>query len=78
MRQTSSWKGSKVLTLYIDSTVWEDSRTRRLADRALVRNFWGISDVKRIAATGLDVWGADFEAILSKMEKQIDAMGAEL
>ena len=66
-----------MLTLYIDSTVREASRTRRLADRALARIFRGIPDVKRIAATGLDVWGADVEAVLSATEKQIDARVSE-
>ena len=32
-------------------------------------NFWGIGDVRRIAATGLDIVGADVEAILREAER---------
>ena len=40
---------------------------------ALAKNFWGIGDVRRFAATGLDIVGADAEAILREAEREIDA-----
>lgn len=40
---------------------------------ALAKNFWGIGDVRRFAATGLDIVGADSEAILREVEREIDA-----
>ena len=39
---------------------------------ALAKNYWGIPEVRRIAATGLDVVGADVEAILRATEAEID------
>ena len=39
---------------------------------ALARNYWGIPVVRRIAATGLDIVGADVEAILRSAEAEID------
>ena len=39
---------------------------------ALAKNYWGIPEVRRIAATGLDVVGADVEAILRAAEAEID------
>ena len=39
---------------------------------ALAKNYWGILEVRRIAATGLDVVGADVEAILRATEAEID------
>lgn len=40
---------------------------------ALAKNFWGIGDVWRFAATGLDIVGTDAEAILREAEREIDA-----
>ena len=40
---------------------------------ALAKNFWGIGDVRRIVATGLDIVGTDAEAILREAEREIDA-----
>ena len=39
--------------------------------RALARNFYGIPDVRQIKATGLDIIGADVEAILKAVENTI-------
>ena len=39
---------------------------------ALAKSFWGIPDVRRIAATGLDIVGADVKAILQEAESEID------
>lgn len=39
---------------------------------ALARNFWGSGDVRRFAATGLDIVGAEAEAILREAEREID------
>ena len=39
---------------------------------ALAKNFWGIPKVRRIAATGLDIVGADVEALLRAAEAEID------
>ena len=39
---------------------------------ALAKSFWGIPVVRRIAATGLDIVGADVEAILRTAEVEID------
>lgn len=39
---------------------------------ALAKGFWGITDVRRIAACGLDIVGADIEAILRGAESEID------
>ena len=36
---------------------------------SLARNFYGIKDVRRIIATGLDIVGADVEGILADAEK---------
>ena len=38
---------------------------------ALAKSFWGIPDVRRIAATGLDIVGADVEAILRSAETRL-------
>lgn len=39
---------------------------------ALAKGFWGIPEVRRIAACGLDIVGADVEAILRATESEID------
>lgn len=39
---------------------------------ALAKSFWGIPKVRRIAATGLDIVGADVETILRAAEAEID------
>ena len=38
---------------------------------SLARNFYGIRDVRRIIATGLDIVGADVEGILADAEKSV-------
>ena len=40
--------------------------------KALSENFYGIKDVQMIKATGLDIDGADIEAIMSKAESEIE------
>ncbi len=40
--------------------------------RALGEEFYGIEDAKLFCAEGLDIFGADAEAILKKAEEQID------
>lgn len=40
--------------------------------RALAENFYGVRDVRLIRATGLDVDGADVEAILRAAEQAVD------
>ena len=42
--------------------------------RALAQNYYGISDVRLIKAVGLDIGGADVEAILRSAEEEIEAM----
>lgn len=42
--------------------------------RALAQGFYQIPDVRRIKAEGLDIYGADVEAILRRAEEQIDGM----
>ena len=44
---------------------------------ALAKNYWGIPEVRRIAATGLDIVGADVEAILRSAEAEIDRVGCQ-
>lgn len=39
--------------------------------KALAQNFYGISDVELIKATGLDIVGADVEGIISSTIKHI-------
>ncbi len=41
---------------------------------ALAKGFWGVPEVRRIAACGLDIVGADVEAILRRAESEIDKM----
>ncbi|MBS7262519.1 MAG: NAD(P)H-dependent oxidoreductase [Eubacteriales bacterium] len=41
---------------------------------ALSRNFYGVRNVKLIAATGLDIVGADVEAILRSAENAIETL----
>lgn len=38
---------------------------------ALARTFYGISDVRLVQAEGLDIWGADPDAILENAKKEI-------
>ena len=38
---------------------------------ALAKNFFGISDVRRYSAEGLDIFGADTESILQKAKLAI-------
>lgn len=42
--------------------------------KALAQNYYGIQDVMMIKATGLDIYGADVEAILLAAEKTIEEM----
>ena len=44
--------------------------------RALARGFYGIPETYLIKAEGLDILGADVEAILSRAERDIDALFA--
>ena len=37
---------------------------------ALARGFYGIQDVRLVKAEGLDIWGADVEAILEEAKKE--------
>lgn len=37
--------------------------------KALAQSFYGISDVRLVKAEGLDIWGADVEAILEEAKK---------
>ncbi len=39
---------------------------------ALCKAFYGIQDVKRIKAVGLDIIGADVEGILAESKREID------
>lgn len=39
--------------------------------KALAQNYYGISDVKKIEALGLDIYGADVEAIMKEAEKAV-------
>ncbi len=39
---------------------------------ALAKGFWGIPEVRRIAACGLNIVGADVKAILQEAESEID------
>ncbi len=43
--------------------------------KALAQNYYGISDVRLIRAAGLDIDGADVEAILKDAEKEISIIG---
>ena len=40
--------------------------------KALAQNFYGIQDVRLIKALGLDIYGADVEAILESAEESMD------
>ena len=44
--------------------------------RALAQGFYGIGDVRLVRAVGLDVDGADAEAILKKAGEAVDALAA--
>ena len=39
--------------------------------KALAQNFFGISEIHRYAAEGLDIFGADVDAILRKAKAEI-------
>ena len=39
--------------------------------KALAQNYYGILDVRKIEAVGLDIYGADVNAIMKEAEKQI-------
>ena len=39
--------------------------------KALAESFYGIKDVELISATGLDIWGADAEAIVEDRIRQL-------
>jgi FMN-dependent NADH-azoreductase len=45
--------------------------------RALARGFYGIAETQLIKAEGLDILGADVEAILRRAEREIDALCPE-
>ena len=63
---TSAW------AVLQDSSRWDEYKTRYVPEefgfgyvKALAQNFYGIDEVELIKATGLDIIGADVEAILS-------------
>ena len=39
--------------------------------KALARNYYGIQDVRKIEAVGLDIYGADVDAIMKAAEEEI-------
>lgn len=41
--------------------------------KALAQGFYGILDVRLVAAEGLDIWGADVKAILEKAKRDISS-----
>jgi FMN-dependent NADH-azoreductase len=45
--------------------------------RALAEGFYGIPETRLVKAEGLDVIGADVEAILRRAEREIDALFAD-
>ena len=45
---------------------------------ALAQNFFGISEIHRYAAEGLDIFGADVETILGKIKQEISKASGEL
>ena len=46
--------------------------------KALSQNFFGISEIHRYAAEGLDIFGADVEMILGKTKQEISKASGEL
>ena len=46
--------------------------------KALSQNFFGISEIHRYAAEGLDIFGADVETILGKTKHEISKASGEL
>jgi FMN-dependent NADH-azoreductase len=46
--------------------------------KALAQNFFGINELYRYAAEGLDIFGADVEAILDKTKQEISKASGEL
>ena len=46
--------------------------------KALSQNFFGISEIHRYAAEGLDIFGADVETILGKTKQEISKASGEL
>ena len=42
--------------------------------KSLAQNFYGIGDVRKISAVGLDIYGADVDAIMKQAEAGISAM----
>ena len=46
--------------------------------KALAQNFFGISEIHRYAAEGLDIFGADVETILGKTKHEISKASGEL
>ena len=40
----------------------------------LAENFYGIKNINYIKAEGLDIWGADVEAIMDKARKEINEL----
>ena len=45
--------------------------------KALAQNFFGISEIHRYAAEGLDIFGADVETILGKTKQEISKASGE-
>ena len=46
--------------------------------KALAQNFFGISEIHRYAAQGLDIFGVDVETILGKTKQEISKASGEL
>ena len=42
--------------------------------KALAQNYYGIQDVRQIEAIGLDIFGADVDAIMKSAEETLKAM----
>ena len=41
---------------------------------ALAQNYYGIQDVRQISAVGLDIYGADVDAIMKAAENSLEGM----
>ena len=45
--------------------------------KALAQNYYGIQDVRKIEALGLDIFGAEVNAIMTSAAEQLDGMNLE-
>ena len=64
----------KEMTLFINACVRKESRTKRLADRLLEKLGGEGEDVRLVKAVGLDLAGADPEAILRDAMDAVEAL----